>query len=61
MILTHGHYQATPDSKDYGQPGTKAKAANHQHSADMAAYMDNRTKCQMTMVSIGRCPDANGC
>ncbi len=40
MILTHGHYEATPDSKDYGQPSAKAKSANQQHFADMVAYMD---------------------
>ncbi|QOV90579.1 sulfatase-like hydrolase/transferase [Humisphaera borealis] len=42
MILTHGHYEATPDSKDYGQPGAQAKAANQQHFADMVAYMDKQ-------------------
>ncbi len=42
MILTHGHYEATPDSKDYGQPGAKAKAADQQHFADMVAYMDKQ-------------------
>ena len=42
MILTHGHYEATPDSKDYGQPTARAKAANQQHFADMVAYMDKQ-------------------
>ena len=42
MILTHGHYEATPDSKDYGQPGANAKAADQQHFADMVAYMDKQ-------------------
>lgn len=40
MILTHGHYEATPDSTDYGQPG--AKDGNQQHFSDMVAYMDKQ-------------------
>jgi arylsulfatase A len=42
MILTHGPYEATPDSRDYGQPGMKAKAASQRHFADMVAYMDKQ-------------------
>jgi len=42
MILTHGHYEATPDSKDYRQPTAKAKTANQRHFADMVAYMDKQ-------------------
>ena len=42
MILTHGPYAATPDSKDYGQPGAKAKSANQPHFADMVAYLDKQ-------------------
>lgn len=42
MILTHGHYEATPDSKDYGQPTAKEKKASQQHFADMVAYMDKQ-------------------
>jgi arylsulfatase A len=40
MILTHGHYEATPDSKDYGQSTAKDKKHSQQHFADMVAYMD---------------------
>jgi arylsulfatase A len=42
MILTHGHYEATPDSKDYRQPTSKSKAGEQQHFADMVAYMDKQ-------------------
>ena len=37
-----GKSYQTPDSKDYGQPGANAKAANQQHFADMVAYMDKQ-------------------
>ncbi|WP_395742143.1 sulfatase-like hydrolase/transferase [Prosthecobacter sp.] len=40
MILTHGPYEATPDSKDYGQAAVKQKKGGQQHFADMVAYMD---------------------
>lgn len=42
MILTHGHYEATPDSPDYGQPTAKARSARERHFADMVAYMDKQ-------------------
>ena len=42
MILTHGHYEATPDSDDYRQPSAKANEANQRHFADMVAYMDKQ-------------------
>ncbi|HEY2573119.1 MAG TPA: sulfatase-like hydrolase/transferase [Verrucomicrobiaceae bacterium] len=40
MILTHGHYEATPDSPDYGKPTAAAKNAGQRHFADMVAYTD---------------------
>ena len=51
MMLTHGPYDATPDSTDYGtkQPkGRKASEGNrpdgtNQHFADMVAYTDKLT------------------
>lgn len=42
MILTHGGYEATPDSSDWGQPTAKAKKFGQQHFADMVAYMDKQ-------------------
>lgn len=40
MILTHGPYEATPDSKDYGHAAEKNRKHSQQHFADMVAYMD---------------------
>lgn len=40
MILTHGHYEATPDSDDWGQDTAKSKPASQRHFVDMVNYMD---------------------
>jgi arylsulfatase A len=40
MILTHGPYEATPDSTDYGQSTATDRKHSRQHFADMVAYMD---------------------
>lgn len=40
MILTHGPFEATPKSDDWGQPAATAKSNRQQHFADMVAYMD---------------------
>jgi len=40
MILTHGGYEATPDSADWGKPTAKSRQLRQQHFADMVAYMD---------------------
>jgi len=42
MILTHGGYEATPDSADWGQPTAKSRKFAQQHFADMVAYMDKQ-------------------
>jgi arylsulfatase A len=42
MILTHGGYEATPDSADWGQPSATSKEFKQQHFADMVAYMDKQ-------------------
>ena len=40
MILTHGGYEATPDSKDWQQDTEKGKATRQRHFAEMVEYMD---------------------
>jgi arylsulfatase A len=40
MILVHGGYEATPDSRDYGQPTARARSERARHFADMVAYLD---------------------
>ncbi|MSU24278.1 MAG: arylsulfatase [Opitutus sp.] len=40
MILTHGGYEATPDSKDWGQPSAKSREARQRHFSEMVTYMD---------------------
>jgi arylsulfatase A len=40
MILTHGPYEATPDSEDYGKDRAQARGARQRHFSDMVAYMD---------------------
>ena len=42
MILTHGHYEATPDSADWGKPTAQSRQLAQQHFADMVAYMDKQ-------------------
>jgi arylsulfatase A len=42
MILTHGGYEATPDSKDWGQSTAKSKKLKQEHFADMVEYMDKQ-------------------
>ena len=40
MILTHGHYEATPDSKDWGGEHQKGSEASHRYFTDMVNYTD---------------------
>lgn len=40
MILTHGHYEPTPDSSDYGKPRDKGRANNQRYFSEMVTYMD---------------------
>lgn len=40
MMLTHGPYDATPDSADWDPKGTEGKGKAPQHFADMVTYMD---------------------
>ena len=42
MLLTHGGYEATPDSVDWGKPTAQSREHGQQHFADMVAYMDKR-------------------
>lgn len=42
MILTHGGYEATPDSLDWGKSTAKSRELGPQHFADMVAYMDKQ-------------------
>jgi arylsulfatase A len=42
MILTHGSFEATPDSVDWGLPTAKSRQLRQQHFADMVAYMDKQ-------------------
>ncbi|HEX8912972.1 MAG TPA: sulfatase-like hydrolase/transferase [Humisphaera sp.] len=42
MILTHGRYEPTPDSQDYGRERAKGKAANQRYFAEMVAYADKQ-------------------
>lgn len=42
MILTHGGYEATPDSPDWGKPTATSRNLNQQHFAGMVAYMDKQ-------------------
>jgi arylsulfatase A len=40
LMLTHGPYDATPDSADWDPKGTEGKGKDPKHFADMVAYMD---------------------
>jgi arylsulfatase A len=42
MLLTHGGYEATPDSVDWGKPTARSRELGQQHFADMVAYMDKQ-------------------
>jgi arylsulfatase A len=42
MIFTHGPFEATPDSADWGQPTAKSRQFRQEHFADMVAYMDKQ-------------------
>jgi arylsulfatase A len=42
MILTHGPFEATPKSEDWGKETAKGKSNRQQHFADMVAYMDGQ-------------------
>jgi arylsulfatase A len=42
MILTHGPFEATPKSADWGKEMAKGKSNRQQHFADMVAYMDGQ-------------------
>lgn len=42
MLLTHGGYEATPDSADWGKPTAQSRELGQQHFADMVAYMDKQ-------------------
>lgn len=42
MILTHGPFEATPDSADWGQPTAASRQLRQQHFADMVAYVDKQ-------------------
>lgn len=42
MILTHGPFEATPDSPHWGQPTAKLKEFRQEHFASMVAYMDKQ-------------------
>ncbi|MBI5395372.1 MAG: sulfatase-like hydrolase/transferase [Verrucomicrobia bacterium] len=47
MMLTHGPFQATPDSADYGKKGSAKNSVRpdgiNQHFSDMVAYTDKLT------------------
>jgi arylsulfatase A len=42
MILTHGPFEATPNSEDWGKETATARSHRQQHFADMVAYMDGQ-------------------